>query len=54
MRIVKLTNKLSLRLLGAIAVSLIVSTLVIIPVSRIIGYFLDKKDITNLSVSVYY
>ncbi|TDL85888.1 HAMP domain-containing histidine kinase [Vibrio vulnificus] len=54
MKIVKFPNKLSFQLLGAITLSLLVSILVLIPVARFIGYFLENKAPNNLSISVYY
>ncbi|MDQ0273983.1 HAMP domain-containing sensor histidine kinase [Cytobacillus purgationiresistens] len=54
MRNIKRIHKLSFQLLGAITLSLIVSILVIMPVSRLISYFIDKHDPENLSIAVYY
>ncbi|MCE4051051.1 sensor histidine kinase [Bacillus sp. Au-Bac7] len=53
MRNVKRINKLSTQLLGAITLSLIVSFLAIMLVSRLIGYFIDKHNPENLSIAVY-
>lgn len=54
MKKAKLKNRLSFQLLGAIALSLLVSMIVFLVVARFITYFLEKQDPDHLSIPVYY